>query len=197
MLHCNMTLCTLSWRGYLPRTMEGGQTMKRETPTPLAARGAEVAAELAATTMVLGETLWAAQQTIGLRAVRLAAAGFDPVRLRDPEFSTMIWEKLDAALEAQNALVAGLWTLSDVWLEWLAQQVTATAQAGLDMAAPPDPIRYGGVASDYVETSLNAAEIACGRIALEASRLGGRGLAPYHRATNENARRLLLAAGEG
>ena len=171
--------------------------MTRETPTPLAARGAEVAAELAATTMVLGETLWAAQQTIGLRAVRLAAAGFDPERLRDPEFTTMVWEKLDAALEAQNALVAGLWSLSDVWLEWLAQQVRATAQASLEMAAPPDPIRYGGVASDYVETSLNAAEIACGRMALEASRLGGRGLAPYHRATNENARRLMQAAGEG
>lgn len=171
--------------------------MMRETPTPLAARGAEVAAELTATAMVLGETLWAAQQTIGLRAVRLAAAGFDPARLQDPEFTTMVWEKLDAALEAQRALASGLLALSDVWMEWLAQQLTATAQAGMEMAAPPDPIRYSGAASDYVETSLNAAEIACGRMALEASRLGGRGLAPYHRATNENARRLLSAAGEG
>ena len=169
----------------------------RETPTPLAARGAEVTVELTATAMVLGETLWAAQQTIGLRAVRLAAAGYDPARLRDPEFTKMVWEKLDAAMEAQRALASGLWALSDVWLEWLAQQVTATARAGMEMAAPPDPIRYGGAASDYVETSLNAAEIACGRIALEASRLGGRGLAPYHRATNEHAKRLLSAAGEG
>lgn len=171
--------------------------MTRETPIPLTARGAEVAAELSATAMVLGETLWAAQQTIGLRAIRLAAAGFDPARLQDPEFTTMVWEKLDAALEAQCALVSGLWTLSDVWLEWLAQQVTAATQAGMELTAPPDPIRYGGAASDYVETSLNAAEIACGRMALEASRLGGRGLAPYHRATNENAKRLLRAAGEG
>lgn len=172
--------------------------MTRETPTPLAARSAEVAAELAATSLVLGETLWAAQQTIGLRALRLAAAGFDPARLDDPEFTTMVWEKLDAAMQAQHALASGLLALSDVWLEWLAQQGAATAQACTELAAPPDPIRYGGAASDYVETSLNAAEIACGRMALEASRLGGRGLAPYHRATNENARRLLArAAGEG
>lgn len=172
--------------------------MTRKIPTPLAARGAEVAAELTATAMVLGETLWAAQQTIGLRAVRLGAAGFDPARLNDPEFTKMVWEKLDAALEAQRAMASGLWALSDVWLEWLAQQAAAATRACVEMTAPlPDPIRYGGAASDYVETSLNAAEIACGRIALEATRLGGRGLAPYHRATNENARRLLRAAGEG
>lgn len=182
--------------------------MKRQTPTspaptgpataPLPARGAEVAAEIAATTLVLGETLWAAQQTICLRAMRLAAAGYDPARLDDPEFVTMIWEKLEAAQEAQRALATGLWALSDAWLEWMSQQLTAQARAGMAMATPPDPIRYGGAASDYVETSMNAAEIACGRMALEATRLGGRGLAPYHRATNENARRLLgVAAGEG
>lgn len=169
--------------------------MTRVTPTPLAARGAEIAAELTATAMVLGETLWAAQQTIGLRAVRLAAAGLVPSRRQDPEFSKMVWEKLDAALEAQLALASGLLALPDVWVEWLAQQMRAGAQACADMATPPDPIRYGGAASDYVETSLSATETACGRLALEASRLGGRGLAPYHRATNENARRLLNAVG--
>lgn len=192
-----MTLCTLIRRESIP-IGEGGTEMKRQAPPPLGARGAEVTAELATTAMVLGETLWAAQQTIWLRAMRLAAAGYDPTRLDDPEFTTMIWEKLDAALEAQRALAVGLWAVSDAWLEWLAQQVTAQAQAGMALATPPDPIRYGGAASDFVETSLNAAEIACGRMALEASRLGGRGLAPYHRATNENARRLLGAtAGEG
>ncbi|MFV3127381.1 hypothetical protein [Niveispirillum sp. KHB5.9] len=172
--------------------------MTRQAPksleTPLAARGAEVGAEISTTALVLGETLWAAQQTIWLRVMRLGAAGIDPTRLKDPEITRMVWEKLDAALEAQRALASGLWALSDVWFEWLAQQITAAAQAGMEMAAPPDPIRYGGAASDYVETSLNAAEIACGRMALEATRLGGRGLAPYHRATNENAKRLMKAA---
>lgn len=167
---------------------------QKSSATPLAARGAEVGAEISTTALVLAETLWAAQQTIWLRTMRLGAAGADPAQLHDPEFTRMIWEKLDAALEVQRALTSGLWALSDVWFEWLAQQITATAHATLEMAAPPDPIRYGGAASDYVETSLNAAEIACGRMALEATRLSGRGLAPYHRATNENAKRLMKAA---
>lgn len=171
--------------------------MARRSTPPLAVRGAEVAAEIAATGLVMGETLWAAQQTMCLRTIRLAAAGCDPARLKDPEFTTMVWEKMEAALEAQRALTAGMWSLCDIWLEWAAQQTMAQATAGLSMAAPPDPVRYGGAAGDYVETSLNAAEIACGRMALEASRLGGRGLAPYHRATNRNARRLLAGARGG
>jgi len=183
--------------GFMAVRQQGKPTMHRQTPTPLAVRGAEVAAELATTTVVLGETLWAAQQTICLRVVRLAAAGYDPARLKDPEFTQMVWEKLDAATEAQQSLAAGLWSLSDVWLEWMSQQVSAHALAVSALVAPPDPIRYGGAASDFVETSLNAAEIACGRMALEATRLGGRGLAPYHRATNQNARRLLRAAAGG
>jgi hypothetical protein len=170
--------------------------MTRETPSPMASRSAEVAAEVASTAIVLGETLWAAQQTIWLRGMRLAAAGYDPTRLNDPEFTTMVWEKLEAAMEAERALAAGLWALNDIGLEWFAQQAMAAARATTTLMTPPDPIRFGGAASDYIETSLSAAEIACGHMALEATRLGGRGLAPYHRATNENAKRL-LAIGAG
>lgn len=175
-----------------------GFVMTQTTLPPVLTRTVEVAAEMTSTALVLNETLWAAQQTVFLRMMWMGGAGMDAARLQDPEFTTMIREKLDAALESCQALGTGMLALNDAWLEWLAQQNMAATQALMAIAGLPDPVRLGNATGEYVETSLNVAEIACGRMALEATRLGGRGLAPYHRATNENARRLLgRAAGEG
>lgn len=155
------------------------------------ARGVEVATEIAGTAAVLGETLWAAQQTIALRLMRLAGTAFDPAQLRDPEFVRMVSEKMRAAGEANLAMAGGLGAVADAAMEWAGQQGVALEQFMLACWGPPDPLRWAHATSQYVETSLNIAEIACARMALEATRLGGLGLKPYHKATNENARRLL------
>ncbi|MQP66985.1 hypothetical protein GE253_16785 [Niveispirillum sp. SYP-B3756] len=155
------------------------------------ARSVEVAAEIAGTAVVLGETLWAAQQTIALRLMRLAETAIDPDLLRDPEFIRMVSEKLRAALEANLAVAGGMGAIADAAMEWASQQGMAMEQWALACWGPPDPLRWAHASSRYVETSLNIAEIACAHLALEATRLGGLGLKPYHKATNENARRLL------
>lgn len=165
--------------------------MARPAYQPGFSRGAEVAAEMTATAVVLAETLWAAQQTIALRLGRIAGTAADPAALRDPEHVRMVSEKLRAALEATLAMGDGARAIGDAWMDWGTQQTLAAEQFLLSLWGWPDPLRYGRAAGSLVETSLNIAETACAHLALEATRLGGRGLGPYHRAANANARRLL------
>lgn len=165
--------------------------MAQRKTNPALSRNVEVAAEMAATAIVLGETLWAAQQTIALRLARLAGTTFDPALLRDPEFVRMVSEKVTAATQAGLAVAGGTRAIGDAWLEWASHQMVAAEQFLLALWGIPDPLRVGRATGDLAETSLNIAEIACAQMVLEATRLAGLGLAPYHKATNANARRLL------
>lgn len=165
--------------------------MPRAAYKPSVSRSAEVAAEMTATAVILAETLWAAQQTIALRLGRIAGSAADPASFHDPEHVRMVSEKLRAAMEATLAMGDGARAIGDAWMDWGTRQAVAAEQFVLALCGWPDPLRYGRAAGSLVEKSLNIAETACAHMALEATRLGGRGLGPYHRAANANARRLL------
>ena len=165
--------------------------MAKRTSNPIVSRSVEVTAEMTATAIVLAETLWAAHQTIALRMARVAGTTFDPALLRDPEFARMVSEKMVAAAEAGLAVAGGTRAIGDAWLEWAGHQAVAGEQFLRAFWGMPDPMRVGRATGDLAETSLNIAEIACAQMVLEATRLAGLGLAPYHKATNANAKRLL------
>lgn len=158
--------------------------------TTLPMRTAQIAAELAATMMVLGETALAAQQTIALRLARMAQAGNNPSALLDPEFRLMGWEKLEAARAAGFAMAEGWGAIHEGFWNWSGRQCAAAQEAALATAAARGPQDLMEAQKDFAEASLDAAEAAVSRLALAADRIAKAGLAPYHKATRSNARRL-------
>lgn len=158
------------------------------------ARAAQVWGELAATALVLGETAWAAQVVVSLRMTRLAGVLADPKTAGDPEFRTMVWEKLQAATNANLAMAEGVRVVHDGLWDWGSRQWEAAEEAWLKLLFTTDATKAADIQTRFAEASLNAAETACNHMFLAASRLGGLGLAPIHKAASANAKRLAREA---
>ncbi|MFC7334062.1 hypothetical protein [Rhodocista pekingensis] len=158
--------------------------------TTLPMRTAQIAAELTTTAMVLGETALAAQQTVALRLTRLAQAAAEPSRLMDPEFRLMGWEKLEAASAAGFAMVEGWGAVHEAFWHWSGRQCAAAQEATLAAATARGAPDLMQAQQRFAEASLDAAEAAVARLTLATDRIARLGLAPYHKATRSNARRL-------
>jgi hypothetical protein len=172
---------------------KGAQGMASDDSKTIA-RSIEVASEVASTTLLAAQTLRAAGRTIALRMVRLAADAARPEAWNDPEYSAMIVEKGATALEAQIAMAEGAFRMGESWMEWGAQHYAAWQRFALACCAASSPADQAQAVQTFAHESLSAAENACSALGLEAARLGGRGLAPFHRVASDNARRLTLVA---
>ena len=155
-----------------------------------ALRMAEVGAELATTAVTFVEMSAAAQTTIALRMLRLGETLANPARLADPEFRRMGQEKVVATSQAAFALAEGVRVVQDGLWDWAAIQATAWERLGMELATARDPMVFPTAVSRFTDRSLDAAETAASHVAMATSRLAGLGLAPLHRATRANARRL-------
>ena len=153
-------------------------------------RMAEVGTELGTTAVTFAEMSAAAQTTVALRLLRFAGTLTDPQKLGDPEFQRMGQEKLVAATQAAFAVAEGWRVVQDGVWDWAGIQATAFERAVVDMATAPHPGAAAVALSRFTDRSLDAAETAATRFAIATSRLAGLGLAPIHRATRANARRL-------
>ncbi|WP_162937528.1 hypothetical protein [Indioceanicola profundi] len=167
-----------------------GRNSRTAADPKKAVRMAQVGVELAETSMVFAEMATAAQQTITYRLVRMAGIMADPKTMHDPEFRRMGQEKLVAASQAVFALGEG-WreVLDGVW-SWAGIQATAWEQLAMTVATARDPGALIEAQSRFLDRSLTAAEEASAHMAVGVSRLAGLGLAPIHKATRANARRL-------
>lgn len=154
------------------------------------ARTAQVGAELAETSLVFAEMAAAAQTTIALRVIRMGGILSDPKTVNDPEFRRMGNEKVVAASQAAFALAEGCQVVADGVWTWASMQAKAWEKMTMDLTLARDPAKMLEAQSRFIEQSLDAAEQACSHIAVASSRLAGLGLAPIHKATRANARRL-------
>ncbi|WP_114395214.1 hypothetical protein [Oleisolibacter albus] len=161
----------------------------------LGSRAAEVGTELAATAAVLAETGWAAQTVVFHRLTRLAGILTDPATANDPEFRTMVWEKMQAATKACLAVMEGMRVVQEAGWDWTGHQWDATEKTLFSLCFATSPEQWMRLQVRYAEASLDAAETACARMTVAASRLGGLGLRPIHKVARANARRLTREAG--
>jgi len=155
-----------------------------------AVRSAEVAAELTATATILAEMAWAAQQTIALRLLLMGGALSDPIKLADPEFRLMAWEKLEAAITAGFALSEGGQAVATVWNGWVSRQTALNGRALNAVWRMHDLNAVIREQRRFTHRTLDTAELAATRLALAALRMGQMGMGPLHQAARANARRL-------
>ncbi|HYE52962.1 MAG TPA: phasin family protein [Azospirillaceae bacterium] len=151
---------------------------------------ARAGAELTRTAAQAGEMSVAAGTTIAYRLAMMAEAAANPLAWTDPEFTLMGREKLEAVAEAGVAVWGGLGAFQEGWFRWSTKQAQAAGEAMAALAMMPTPVGLAEAQRRFAERSLAGACSAATGFALAASRLGGLGLAPIHRAASDNARRL-------
>ncbi len=179
MLQCNME------RSAVPR-----RPAKITPPLADTQRLAHAGAELTRTALKTGEMSVAAGRTIAYRLAMMGEALGDPFAWSDPEFTLMGREKLEAAAEAGVAVYGGLGAFHEGWWLWSTKQAEAMVEAWTALLQPPTPTGLAEAQRRFVNASIDAANGAAAGFAVAASRLGGLGLAPIHKAASANARRL-------
>jgi hypothetical protein len=153
-------------------------------------RGAAAAVSAAETLRDLGEMQLAAARTIGLRVPRIAAAMHDPRLLADPELTLMVAEKVEAAAAVATATAPQLAASAAHTARWLNAQAALWSRACGDAASAPS---LCGVWNQWqrLAQGVALANAAYGAAMLGAAAdLGRVALAPVHKATTGNARRL-------
>lgn len=132
----------------------------------------------------------AAAQTIGYRTAMMARAIGNGEALDHPEFSLMGREKVEAALESGQALLAGSGAFQDAWTIWLTGQTRAAVWAMQEFLRCRTLADMAGVQQRYVLSSMGSTIAASIRLTQSATRLASAGMAPVHRTASANARRL-------
>lgn len=155
-----------------------------------AVRLLKVGAALARTAERTTEMGVAAAQTIGIRTGMLMRAAGDPVAMADPEFTLMVREKVEAAMESSLAMGANLSALQAAWTSWLSSQAAIATYAMSGLAQCRSPLDIAMVQSRALDALQSAGTAAGARLAEAAIGVTGAGLAPVHKAASANAKRL-------
>ncbi|WP_207455706.1 phasin family protein [Azospirillum sp. SYSU D00513] len=160
---------------------------KRVTP----ARMLALAGELARTGVQGGEVGIAAARTITHRTAMMAAAAGDPVAMANPEFVRMGTEKLEAAVEAGQAMAKGMAELGQAWTALAAGPLLPGSPAFGRVPTPADWLAWQSRAAGAMASGMMMGGMAAGlRLAEAWSAVASAGLAPVHRTVSANARRL-------
>lgn len=157
---------------------------------PDSARLVKVGAALAKTAERTGEMGVAAATTIGIRTNMMVRAAGDPVAMADPEFTLMVCEKVEAAVESGLAMGAGLPTFHVALATWLSSQAAIATHAISSLAQCRTPADVAAVQSRTFEALHSAGTAASARLAEAAVVITGAGLDPVHRTVSANAKRL-------
>lgn len=159
----------------------------RKARSGRAARAAATAVDTAARA---GETALAAAEVIGKRSRLIGEALADPRKLADPELTTMVSEKVEAAQASGSAMARGLPAAARAGQLWLSRQRRLATEAALAAARPRPPLHllqlWGRLGWRSLEAFVDAAQAA----AHGAARATAAGLAPIHRKATRNAKRL-------
>lgn len=138
-----------------------------------------------------GEMLMASAQVINHRTQRIAVAGTQPNARDRREFTLMGQEKIDAAMESAQAIVARMITMQ-VQLSTLAFRQTLEGFSGwIALAGSPTLAMsakgHAALMRDAIRNSTRMLSQASGSMA----RVAHHGLQPIHSRATGNARRLL------
>ena len=134
----------------------------------------------------------AAAQTIALRTARMAQAVVDPSKVNDPEFTLMVTEKVDAVTQSAAAASHHLADPALHGFRWFSDWMTLCTRAVVETVASPRPDNVATQMHRFVEgvMLMNAAYSAA--LFTSAAQMGSAALAPVHKATSGNAKRLLV-----
>ncbi len=155
-----------------------------------AQRLSAVADTLVDTTRRSGEMGVAAAQTIGYRSAMMAAALASPTGFANPEFIRMGAEKVEASVEAMQAVTHGLAELGTTWVALLTGQTQATVQALTELSRCRHPAEWAEVQRRAVAQMVDSGVHAALRTAEAAAAISAASLKPLHRKARANARRL-------
>jgi hypothetical protein len=155
-----------------------------------AERLSAVADTFAKTGMRSGEMGIAAAQTIGYRTAMMAAAMGTPTGFANPEFLRMGSEKIEASVEAFQAVAHGLGEFGAAWMTMLTKQTQAAALVfnGLTRCQSPTDLAeiQRKAFAQVVDASVNASL----RFAEAAASITAASVKPAYRKVRANARRL-------
>jgi hypothetical protein len=137
-----------------------------------------------------GEMAVAAGRTVGARTALMASAGIDPVAWANPEFQLMGREKWEAGMAARAGMAAGETAAMEAATAWWSAHAAATSRllGAVVMARSPAAAADAltGWATQAGDINLRTAFA----VAEAVGRVVAGGLAPVHRTTMANAKRL-------
>jgi hypothetical protein len=159
-----------------------------------AGRMLDLAGELARTGVKSGEVGVASVQTIGYRTAMMAAAFGNPIAMANPEFVRMGSEKVEAAMEASQAMAKGLSELGRAWVALLSGQSNLAAFT-MGLGTCRTPVELMTLQQHAMKEAVDASLGAGLRLVEAYSAIASAGLAPVHRTVSANARRLARTQG--
>ncbi len=149
-----------------------------------------VAGHFAKTGLRSGEMGVAAAQTIGYRTAMMAAAMGNPVDFANPEFVRMGSEKVEASVEAFQAVATGLGEFANAWVSMVLKQTQAASQVFGGLSACRSPADFAEVQQRAFTEAVDAGVHASLRFVEAAAALTAAGINPAYRKVRANARRL-------
>ncbi|EWY40636.1 hypothetical protein N825_34475 [Skermanella stibiiresistens SB22] len=151
--------------------------------------------DLARTVEKTREMTIASLQTIGYRTAMMMRAMGDPAAMSNPEFTLMSHEKVEAAVESQQAMLESCQALFEGWTAWFAHQAGTTTKTMTELAACRTPADALQVQQHFMQcTCVNAAH-AMTKLTQATVRMTNAGLLPIHKVAAANAQRLAREHG--